>query len=68
MHPRHEGFAGAEDVAKRAGEGVDEVTKRAVEGGDDSLQRASSFFQCQGEKARIGTTSFLEYASTLRLT
>jgi hypothetical protein len=58
MHPRQ-----VEDLA-----GVDEAKNRAVEGGDDSLQRASSFLECQGEKARTGTASLFEYVSTLRLT
>jgi hypothetical protein len=57
----------AVEGAKQAGEGADEVKKRAVEGGDDFLQRASNFFECQGEKARTGTTSPSEWVSILGL-
>jgi hypothetical protein len=58
----------AVEGVKQAGKGVDEVAKQAVEGGDDSLQRAYSFLECQGEKARTGTTFLFESVATLHLT
>jgi hypothetical protein len=79
LHPRQvEDLAGAEDVAKRAGEGVDEVAKRAGEGVDevkkragegvyDPVESASSFLKGQGEKVWTGTTTLFEYVSILRL-